>query len=118
MRKFEHSSFEHSFYQNMKQFRNPVYISIIIGITLAFVFALSTNAQKYQRTGNTFVELSDSSKKQKSEPQKTVYTYVKNGVSYPVYVSKNGKYFIIRTSKKTGKPYRQYLPKVTEELNK
>jgi len=31
------------------------------------------------------------------------------GKTYPVYESKNGKLFIIRTSAKTGKNYNQYL---------
>jgi len=31
------------------------------------------------------------------------------GKMNPVYVSKNGKYFIFVTSKKTGKEYRKYL---------
>ena len=31
------------------------------------------------------------------------------GVTYPVYISKNNKLFIIKTSKKTGKNYNYYL---------
>lgn len=31
------------------------------------------------------------------------------GAVYPVYKTKNGKYFVLRTSKKTGKQYREYL---------
>ena len=31
------------------------------------------------------------------------------GQIYPVLVSKNGKLFVIRKSKKTGKEYREYL---------
>ena len=103
----------------MKQFRNPVYLSIIIGITLAFVFALSTHAQSVQRNGSVFIEQCDSSKTKRSEAIKTEYTYVdKRGVSYPIYLSSTGKAFIIRISKKTGKQYRQYLPEVTKQLKK
>lgn len=31
------------------------------------------------------------------------------GVPYPIWVSPNGKYYIIRISKKTGKEYKQYI---------
>lgn len=31
------------------------------------------------------------------------------GIKYPIYVSSNGKYYVIRTSKKTGKEYKSYL---------
>ena len=32
-----------------------------------------------------------------------------SGILYPIFVSKNGKYFVIHTSKKSGKSYRHYL---------
>lgn len=46
----------------------------------------------------------------KTEPKNTgkVYTDSK-GVKYPVYESARGKLYIVRTSKKTGKKYNQYL---------
>lgn len=31
------------------------------------------------------------------------------GVKYPIYVSSNGKYYVIRVSKNTGKEYKSYL---------
>ncbi len=31
------------------------------------------------------------------------------GIKYPVYLSKNGKLYIIRTTKESGKKYKQYL---------
>jgi len=31
------------------------------------------------------------------------------GVKYPVFKTKEGKYFVLRISKKTGKQYREYL---------
>ena len=103
----------------MKQFKHPVYLTYIVLITLAFVFSLSTFAQKIERRGNTFVEQVDSSKKVVKEPKKTEYTYTdKKGNVYPIFLSSTGKAFIIRTSKKTGKEYRQYLPEVTKQLQK
>ena len=38
-------------------------------------------------------------------------TYTINNVKYPVYKSKNGAFYIWKTSKKTGKKYKYYLPK-------
>jgi hypothetical protein len=71
-------------------------------------------AQNVQLNGKTFVVVDSS----KSQPIATGYTFVdKTGVKYPVYLSKSGKAFILRKSKKTGKEYRQYLPQVTEKLN-
>lgn len=40
------------------------------------------------------------------------YTTI-DGEKFPVYLSKNGKAFVIRTSKKTGNPYRSYLKEVS-----
>ena len=103
----------------MKKFINPVYITYIILITLAFMFSLTTMAQSVKRVGNTFVEQVDSSKKAVKEPKKTEYTYTdKKGNVYPIYLSSTGKAFIVKTSKKTGKEYRQYLPEVTKQLQK
>lgn len=104
----------------MKQFKHPVYLTYIVLITLAFVFSLSTFAQsKVERHGKVFVEVCDSSKKQRGEVKKTEYVYTdKKGNTYPVYISSTGKAFIVKASKKTGKEYRQYLPEVTKQLKK
>lgn len=72
-------------------------------------------AQEVVRNGNTFTQTSK--KKAKEAFMTTPYTYVAtDGTKYPIYLSGHGKYFIIRKSKKTGKEYRQYLPKVQEQL--
>ena len=48
----------------------------------------------------------------------TQYFYMTAGMTkYPIYQSRDGKYFIIRTSAKTGKTYKQYLPEVTKQIN-
>lgn len=103
----------------MKKFKNPVYIAILLAMTLAFMFQLSTFSQNVKKVGNTFVEQVDSSKKQKSEAKKTDMVYIdKKGASYTIYISSTGKAFIKKVSKKTGKEYRQYLPEVTKQLSK
>lgn len=47
---------------------------------------------------------------QKNAPTKTDLTYKIKDEVYPVYQTSQGGYFIIRTSKKSGKEYRMYLP--------
>ena len=41
----------------------------------------------------------------------TTYTYKMTDNTYKVYKSKSGAYYIWKTSKKTNKKYRMYLPK-------
>jgi len=89
-------------------------LGIIVLILGFLVLSQHSKAQNVQLKGKTFVQV-DSSRK--SQPIDTGYEYVdKDNVSHKVFLSKNGKAFIFRVSKKTGKEYRQYLPKVTEML--
>lgn len=94
-----------------------VYLVLILGL---IAVASGMKAQNVVRQGKTFVQQVDSSKqKTVKEPTLTGYTYIDSkGVSYPIYLSSTGKAFIKKVSKRTGKEYRQYLPKVTEQLNK
>ena len=74
-------------------------------------------AQEVVRNGNTFTQTSK--KKAKEAFMTTPYTYVAaDGTKYPIYISGQGRYFIIRKSKKTGKEYRQYLPEIQKQLSK
>ena len=84
-------------------------------LCLILLGVITVKAQDVIRNGNTFTEVSK--KKQKEAFKTTPYTYMaSDGTKYPIYISGNGKYFIIRKSAKTGKEYRQYLPKVQEQL--
>lgn len=77
---------------------------IILIIAMLFSFCV-VNAQNIQKEGNTFqVTKSDKAKE-------TGYTYKdsKNKV-YKIYLSAQGKAYIKKVSKKTGKEYKQYLP--------
>jgi hypothetical protein len=94
------------------------------GIIVALVFMLlwmhhESKAQSVTRQGNVFVQDSSKSNKiQKDHPLLTKYYYLaSDGTKYPIYMSANGKCFIIRTSNKTGKQYKQYLPEVTKQLS-
>jgi hypothetical protein len=71
--------------------------------------------KKIVQNGNTFTEVSET--KETERVVLTQYKYVaSDGNTYPIYLSKNNKYFIIRKSQKTGKEYRQYLPQVKQKL--
>lgn len=75
-------------------------------------------AQNIVRKGNTFVQQSNSNKIEKDSATLTGYYYqTADGTKYPIYMSSKGKCFILRTSSKTGKQYRQYLPEITKQLN-
>lgn len=77
---------------------------------------LTSNAQNYNREGNTFV----STKSIKARPVKTKFTWKDSkGNEYPVYISSKGSCFVIRVSSKTGKEYKNYLgPEISEQICK
>lgn len=88
---------------------------LIILICFILLGGIMYAQKKIVQNGNTFVEVSE--KKETERVVLTQYKYVANDWNtYPIYLSKNGKYFIIRKSKKTGKEYRQYLPQVAQKL--
>lgn len=94
----------------MKKFITILGLVLLLGFACMHAQAQTTLVRK----GNNFTVVSN-----KSELKKTSYTYTdRNGVTYPIYISEKGKAFIIKTSKKTGKKYRQYIPRVTDELKK
>lgn len=64
---------------------------------------------KRDSTGNFY---SSGRARSAGEPKASGYTYTNSrGEKMPVYVSDSGRYFVIMTSKKTGKTYRKYLTK-------
>lgn len=91
---------------------------LFILFIMMFTFTTVVNAQSYERQGNTFVATKSS--RAKSEPTKTKFTWKDSkGNEYPVYMSSTGSCFIIKTSAKTGKEYRNYLgPEISEQMCK
>lgn len=86
---------------------------LLLSIVMA-VFCLCSNAE-IKRDNNTFrVEQSQ------VVDTKTQFIWAdKDGVEYPIFMSKKGACYIFRTSKKSGKEYKYYLPKeVQEEIRK
>lgn len=65
-------------------------------------------------TNGNFVAVRSASRD--SVPDKKTGKYFMVGKqALPVYISKHGKLYVIRTSKKTGKQYRQYLTVTTSK---
>ena len=98
----------------MKAFKNRVFMTIIIAITLAFAFSV-VHGQSVVRHGNMFI--STDTTVVRGGATKTQYLYVRGENIDTVYLSSKGKAFIWKDSKKTGKKYRKYLPAITEQLN-
>ena len=93
---------------------------LFILFIIMFAFTTVVNAQSYERQGNTFIAKSSKSSRAKAEPTKTKFTWKDSkGNEYPVYMSSTGSCFIIKTSAKTGKEYRNYLgPEISEQMCK
>lgn len=85
-------------------------IVLILGMLICS--SIGVLAQNVVRQGKVFVQSSTS-----GDSIKTDYEYqTRDGKKYTVYLSKNGKAFIVKWSEKKQKWYRQYLPKITEML--
>ena len=89
---------------------------IIIAAIMLLSLSLNIQAQNVKREGNAFTQVSN--KKFSGKEVKTQYIYTDSkGAVYPVYLSSTGKAFIKRTSKKTGKEYKQYVPEIGRQIN-
>lgn len=88
----------------------PSYVVFVIALTLLFLSAANAFSQEsnYKREGNNFVK---EQVIKSSNDIKTEFTYTVGDNVYPIYITQNGRCYIIRTSKKTGKNYKQYLSK-------
>lgn len=98
----------------MKHKIHPVLLVMLLTITLAFVFSMA-HGQSVVRHGNMFI--STDTTVVRGGATKTQYLYVQGENIDTVYLSSKGKAFVWKTSKRTGKRYRKYLPAVTEQLN-
>ena len=92
-------------------------LMVFIIFMLLLYITTPANAQSVTRKGNTFIQSPSKSKIKKDSVTLTGYFYISaDGTKYPIYMSSSGKCFILRTSSKTGKQYRQYLPEVTKQI--
>ena len=91
---------------------------IILILIMMLSMSLTTNAQNYVRSGNTFTAKSYSKSSSKSGSIKTKFTWKDSkGKTYAIQVSSSGATFVIKTSSKTGKEYKNYLgPEISKEV--
>lgn len=80
-------------------------LAILLGVNNS-----SSYAQEFTREGNTFSSIQQN-RRSSTPPIETKFMYKDtDGKQYPIYCSPStGSCFIVKTSKKTGKPYRKYL---------
>lgn len=84
----------------------------IITLLVALCMSVASYANVV-REGNTFKVEKVNSVNQDTE---TIYKWQdKQGIEYPIFITKNGSCYIKRVSKKTGKEYKQYLKKEIQE---
>lgn len=85
---------------------------LIIFVAAFVAFAATSLAQDYKIDGKTIIE----QKKSRTNSEiKTGFTLQSDGVSYDVYMNTNStRCYVYKTSKKTGKQYKKYLPEETE----
>ena len=84
---------------------------LLLAVLLCCIFTTNTFGQEVKREGNNFTQVQSVAK---STDTQTIYTYTIKDTTYPIWITKNGRCYIIRTSK-NGKEYKQYLP---EEVSK
>lgn len=96
---------------------------LITSILLLFCAFTTVFAQNYTQKGTTFIENTSNSASKRGKSIETKYTWKdKEGKSYKIYLSKNGRAFVKVTSKKTGNKYNKYLDeeisiKLSKEYN-
>ena len=92
----------------------------IIVLLICLALGIQGYSQEYKRNGKEFSTVKQ--EKTKSSETKTGYTWKdSDGNVYDIYISSRGSCYIYRTSRKTGKLYKYYLPKevsaeIAEEL--
>lgn len=91
---------------------------IVLLVAIIATMFICVNAQEVKRDGDNFTI--EKILHQSNDVQ-TKYTFTVKDIVYPIWVTKNGRCYIVRTSK-NGKQYKQYLAKeicleICKELN-
>lgn len=82
-------------------------IAVSFLLTLILMCAsLSASAQTVKPVNGVYKTITKDSVKAKDSGK--VFEDSK-GIKYPIWISTNGKYYVVRVSKTTGKEYKQYL---------
>lgn len=82
-------------------------VTIALGLILISAIAFSQPKLTKNSDGNYVMQKSNRSSDTDSLTE--IKVLCTDGNEYPLYVTKNKKYYIVRTSKKTGNQYKQYL---------
>lgn len=85
----------------------------VVAVMVFLILSTAGFSQTIERDdqGNFF-----SISKSRTPPKETTYTFTDSkGRKYPVLMTEAGRFFVIKTSAKTGKEYRYYLDKKSEE---
>ena len=86
---------------------NSLLVALLISVASYAEVVRNENTFKVEKTTSV------------NQDTKTIYIWEDSkGIKYPIYISKNGACYIIKTNKKTGKEYKQYLPKDIQEIIK
>ena len=88
-------------------------LSIIVLILGMLVLSQHSKAQNVMLEGKTFVQ----QQSQGDSINTGFYYQDSQGNKYPVFLSAKRKAYCWAKSKKTGKMYKRYLPKITKMLN-
>lgn len=91
----------------MKKIKDFVYFLLFL-LFMLFGLWMTADAQTtYKQEGNVFSSVKTT---KTVTPDKTPYTWKDTkGNEYPIYISQSGSCYVIKTSAKTSKEYRQYL---------
>lgn len=88
----------------------------LIIAAMMLTLSMGITAQNVVKQGNTFTAVSN--RKAAAKDSATAYQYADSkGKVYKIMLSSTGKAFIWKTSKKTGKAYKEYLPEVGKQIN-
>jgi len=91
-------------------FLNPKTMKKILLILLVAISSIGYSQTVKQDASGNYVLVEKAPESKKSEAISTGKTFTDaKGTKHPVYKSKTGKLFIIKTSQKTGKTYNYYL---------
>lgn len=78
---------------------------LFIAVLISLLSTVAVSAQVYKKVGDEYVRVDTV----KTKAVDTGSIIKIKRVIYPVYRSPKGKFYIIRTSEKTGKEYKQYI---------
>ena len=94
--------------------KHKIIATIVLLLMMLFVLSIGKcKAQNVKLQGKVFVQQASAS----SDSTITGYYYQdRDGEKHPVFLSSRGKAYCWCKSKKTGKMYKRYLPKITEAL--